>query len=87
MDPDSINLAQRIQRATHDLERLRNPGPILLEGPAPCLFYINAEVSNVESGMKEVYHYNHCHRSVAWIWDNATSDYTPRHHRVIDLTE
>ena len=87
VDPDSINLDQHIRRATHDLKRLRNPGPILLEGLAPHPFYINAEVSNVESGMQEAYHYDHRHRSAAWIWDNATCTYIPRHYGVIDLTE
>ena len=87
MDPDSIDNAKRIRRATRDLSRLVNPGPILLEGPAPHAFYINAEVSNVESGVKEEYHFDHRHRSAAWIWDNATCTYIPRHYGVINLTE
>ena len=87
MDPDSIDNAKRIQYATRDLSRLVNPGPLLLEGPAPHAFYINAEVSNVESGVKEEYHFDHRHRSAAWIWDNATVTYIPRHYGVIDLTE
>ena len=87
MDPDSIDNAKCIQRATRDLSRLVNPGPLLLEGPAPHAFYINAEVSNVESGVKEEYHFDHRHRSTAWIWDNTTVTYIPRHYGVIDLTE
>ena len=87
MDPDSIDNAKRIRRAARDLSRLVNPGPILREGPAPHAFFINAEVTNVESGLKEEYHFDHCHSSAAWIWDNATVTYIPRHHRVIDLTD
>ena len=86
-NPDSIDNAQRIWRVARDYSRLVNPGPFFLEGPAPHPFYINTEVSNVESGMKEEYHFDHCHRSVAWIWDNAICEYIPRHYGVIDLTE
>ena len=86
-NPDSIDNARRIQRAACDYSRLVNPGPLLLEGPAPHPFYINAENSNVESGIKEEYHFDHCHRSAAWIWDNATRTYIPRHIETIDLTE
>ena len=87
IDPDSIDNAKRIRRAARDLSRLVNPGPILREGPAPHAFFINAEVTNVESGLKEEYHFDHCHSSAAWIWDNATVTYIPRHHGVIDLTD
>ena len=67
VNPDSIILDQRIRRATCNLARLWNPGPILLKGPAPHPFYINAEVLNVDSGMQEAYHYNRCHHSADWI--------------------
>ena len=87
MDPGSIDNAKRIQRATCDLSRLVNPGPILLKGPASHPFYINAEFSNGESGVKEEDHFDHRHPSAAWIWDNATCEYIPRHYWVIDLTE
>ena len=86
-NPDSIDNARCIQRAARDYSRLVNPGPFLLKGPVPHPFYINAEVSNVDSGVKEEYHFDHRHRSAAWIWDNATCTYIPRHHGVIDLTD
>ena len=87
VNPDSIILDQRIRRATRTLAHLWNPGPILLEGPAPHPFYINADVLNVDSGMQEVYHYDRRHHSADWIWDSATIYYIPRNHGVIDLPE
>ena len=87
VDPDSIILDQRIRRATRTLARLRNPGPILLEGLAPDPFYINIDVLNVNSGFPEAYHYDRRHHSADWIWDSSVIDYIPRNHRVIDISE
>ena len=87
VNPDSIILDRRIQRTTRTLARLWNPGPILLEGPAPHPFYIDTNVLNVDSGMQEAYHYDRCHHSADWIWDSATIDYISRNHGVIDVTE
>ena len=87
IDPDSIDNAQRIRRAARDHSRLSNPGPILREGLAPHAFFINAEVTDVDSGLKQQYHYDRCHLSSDWIWDSATVAYIPRHHGFIDLTD
>ena len=87
VNPDSIVLDQRICQATRSLARLRNPGPKLLQGPAPDLLYINVDVFNVNSGLPEAHHYDRRHHSADWIWDSAVSDYIPRKHGVIDQYE
>ena len=74
VDPNSIILDWRIRCATCSLARLQNPGPILLKGPTPHPFYINADALNVDSGMQEAYHYDRCLHSADWIWDSATID-------------
>ena len=83
----NINNAPRIANAARTHSRLVNPGPFLIEGPAPHPYYINADVTNIETGERQEFHFDHRHRSVAWIWDDATRTYIPRHFEPIDLTE
>ena len=84
INPDSTVLDQRIRQATRSLARLRNPGPKLLNGPAPDPFYINVDVFNVDSGLPEAHHYDRRYHSADWIWDSTVSDYIPRNHGIIE---
>ena len=86
-NPHSIDNARRIAHTARTHSRLVNPGPFLIEGPAPYPYYINAEVTNVENGDRQEFHFDHRHRSAAWIWDNATRTDIPRHFEPINLTE
>ena len=87
INPDSTVLDQRICQATRSLARLRNPGPKLLNGPAPDPFYINVDVFNVDSGLPEAHHYDRRHHSADWFWDSSASGYIPRNHEIIDQYE
>ena len=87
VNPDSIDLDQRIRQATRSLARLWNPGPKLLKGPSPDPFYINVDVFNVNSGLPEAYHYDRRHHSADWVWDSSVTDYIPRNHGIIDQYE
>ena len=87
LHPHSRNNDRRISQAARTYRRLVNPGPFLIEGPAPHPYYINADVTNVETGERQEFHFDHRHRSAAWIWDNATRTYIPRHFEPINLTE
>ena len=61
--PHSRNNARRISQAARTLRRLTNPGPFLIEGPAPHAYYVNAEVTNVEDGERQQFHFDHRHSS------------------------
>ena len=86
-NPHSINNAWRVTHAAQTRSRLVNPGTFLIEGPAPHPYYINADVTNVETGERQEFHFDHRHCSAAWIWDDVTRTYIPRHIEPIDLTE
>ena len=68
-NPHSINNARCIAHAAWTHSRLVNPGPFLIEGPAPHPYYINADVTNVETGERQVFHFDHRQCSAAsYIW-------------------
>ena len=55
-NPHSINNARRIAQAARTHSRLVNPGPFLIEGPAPRPYYINADLTNIETGERQEFH-------------------------------
>ena len=63
----SINNARRVARATCNHRRLVNPGSFLIQGESPHPYYINAEVTDVDTGEDQAFHFDHRHRSPAWI--------------------
>ena len=66
-NPHSIDNARRVAHAARTHSHFVNPGPFLIEGPSPDPYYINEEVTNVETGEKQVFHFDYRYHSAAWI--------------------
>ena len=83
----SINNARQVARAARKHSRLANHGAIPIPGESPHPYYINVDVTDVDSGEHQAFHFDYRNSSRTWIYDKTTSVYLPRHIETINLTE